>query len=295
MKKKSKYSLDDQLLSNLGAFQSIDNAEDWQKVKQRIGFKSGRQATVVPGGRKTRWYWPAAAMVIILLGVGFLGRNVLIQPHAMLVASSGETKKEVLLPDGSVIHLNKNSELEYPEKFARKSRNVSLRGEGFFEVARNPEKPFEINISGVATVEVLGTSFNIKAYPEGDSVKVNVLEGRVAFFSSGPHVAKTILVENDQALLKNGNISKELTEGQNFLSWKTGILRFDQEPLSNVMADLANYYHRKFILDDPGAEDARFSSVIDNQELESVLEEIRIVLGLAYKMEGDQVVLYRNQ
>jgi transmembrane sensor len=293
MKKQSKYSIDDRLFSNLEKFRSIDNQEDWIKVRERMGFQSESRRQADSKRRNPLWYWSAAATIIILLGVGWLtGRNMLAPPR-MVVATSAEMKEEVRLPDGSLVSLNRGSELSYPEKFGRKSRVVSFSGEGFFEVARNPEKPFVIQISDQAGVEVLGTKFNINAVPGGNSVKVHVVEGRVAFYSSQTPDTRTILTQDEQAVLQSGGISRGKTVDQNFLSWKTGVLSFDQERITTVLEELGRYYDRQIILKNPDDEDIRFTSVIDNQDLESVLDELHLVLGLEHKTEGKKVTLYR--
>lgn len=293
MKEQKPYRIEDHLLSNYEKFESIETEKDWQKVRERMGFGGEQQQRIDAPGKRMRMYWSAAAVAIILLGVGFMARNILTAPPAMLVAQTGETKKEVVLPDGSLISLNRFSELTYPEKFGRKSRSVSFTGEGFFEIASDPKKPFTISINEMATVEVLGTSFNINAASESDSVMVHVVEGRVAFFTAGSPDERLLMNKNDQAVLKSGNIRLEKTANRNFLSWKTGVLYFDQKTLASVIAELSKHYHREIVLEDPEGEEILFTSIIDNQELESVLDEIQLVLGLEYKFDGEKVLIYR--
>ena len=293
MKNQSKHIIDERLIENLDKFRSLDTAADWAKVRERMGFHAEVHPGVSAGSKRPLWIWSAAAMIILLLGVGWLTGGIQLTPTRMVVASTGEMKKEVLLPDGSVVNLNRNSQLTYPEKFRRKSREVAFLGEGYFEVTPNPEKPFVIHIADLAGVEVLGTAFNINALPDDPSVSVQVVEGRVAFYSSEAPEKWTILHPDEQAVLQEGNISKGNTVDQNFLSWKTGVLSFDQENITSVLEDLGSYYNRRIILEDPGEDQLRFTSVINNQDLESVLEELRLVLGLAYRTEGSTIRLYR--
>jgi transmembrane sensor len=293
MKNQSNHIIDERLFENLDKFRSLDAAEDWAKVRVRMGIPTEDHPRVSAEKRGHLWYWSAAATIIILLGVGWLTGRIQLTTPNMVVASTGETKREVLLPDGSVVNLNRNSELSYPEKFGRKSREVSFSGEGYFEVTRYPHKPFLIHIADLAGVEVLGTAFNINALPDDQSVKVNVVEGRVAFFSSSSPGKRTILRKDEKAVLQSGNISQGKTVDQNFLSWRTGLLSFDQENITSVLEDLGSYYDRRFILEDPADEQLRFTSVIDNQDLESVLEELNLVLGLEHRTEGKTITLYR--
>ena len=87
----------------------------------------------------------------------------------MIAVRAGDEQVLVALNDGSRVTLNNNAELRYPEKFRGDKREVLLSGEAFFEVERNPEKPFTINIEDMAIVEVLGTSFNIRSEESGES------------------------------------------------------------------------------------------------------------------------------
>jgi ferric-dicitrate binding protein FerR (iron transport regulator) len=293
MKRQTKHTVEDQPFRNIEKFQSIDVEQDWLKVRERMELKPDKDNLTIHFSPRIGKYWSAAAIVIILLSIGFLVRYTLFGSEQMLLASTGDMKAEVLLPDGSKVLLNNNSELRYPEKFNRNTRTVSFNGEAFFQVAKNPEKPFIINISDRATVEVLGTSFNINAIRDSDSVKVHVLEGRVAFFTSATRANKFILNKDEQAVLKGGEITKEQTVNSNFLSWKTGILHFEQEPLDKVIVDLGKYFNRNFSIEGEGLEELRYTSTIDNQDLESVLEEFKLVLGLEYSIEGEEVTIYR--
>lgn len=97
--------------------------------------------------------WRAAAIAILMLSIGFLAKQYIQNPPASIIARSGEEQKVIQLPDGSQVFLNKNTALTYPEKFRRNNRQVKLTGEGFFEVTKNPHKPFVVNVADRANVE----------------------------------------------------------------------------------------------------------------------------------------------
>ena len=139
-------------------------------------------------------------------------------------------------------------------------------------------------------MEVLGTSFNLRSDREGGSVNVQVVSGRVAFFTPETESNKTILIKDEKALLQNGTISKDDSKDKNFLSWKTGILYFEDEKIENVFYELTKYYNKEFILKDIDSKGIRLTSKFDNQELESVLEEIKLVLNLDYTLDGETIV-----
>ncbi len=283
MKKQAEHTIGNPLYSNLEKYQSIDVDKDWEDVREKAGL--GKR-------RKVSLFWRVAAIAIVILGVGFLSKQYILVPDLLFI-KTGEKHAEILLPDGSLVHLNSHSMLTYPEKF-RKSRQVSLNGEGFFEVKRDPQRPFLVIINELASVEVLGTSFNVNAIPEGQTIKVQVVEGKVSFSANKQNGPGTILVMNEQAVLRDGEILKDDLPNKNFLSWKTGIIYFEQENVSSVLDILSSYYNREFIMG-PGVDtDLVFTSTIINQELEDVLEELSLVLELKITYNPDAITISKQ-
>ena len=278
---KPKTDIDKRLLKNLEAFQSIDIEEDWQKLRGRMGFRKQRSM---------RYIWQAAAAVVMLLGVGLLTQKLVFPTPDMLAVQSGNQLKEVVLPDGSLVTLNKEAELIYPEKFNRKQRKLKLVGEAFFKVVSNPDSPFVVNVDQKALVQVLGTSFNISPDVNGETISVQVLEGKVAFSSAKKGSDRIVLTKDEQATLTAGTIIRADTVDLNFMSWKTGQLFFIYENIKEVCRQLEAHYEITIVLHESVPGDLSFTSTLDNQDLESVLDEISLVLGLDYSYEDDKVV-----
>jgi ferric-dicitrate binding protein FerR (iron transport regulator) len=285
VKAKTKYDPENPDFSKLGNYQSIDVEGDWKQVQSRIGFRS-RKLSFTP--------WQAAAIILVVLSFGFLTTHYVLNQPELITISSGEQKKELMLPDGSQVYLNVNSELSYPEKFNRKGRNVSLSGEGFFKILRNPDKPFAVNISDRATVEVLGTSFNISAPLTGIETRVQVVEGSVALYALGKKDFRAILNKGDQAEISQGRVMLNSVPDQNFLSWQTGILYFKQSPIKEVVDQLETHYNREIIIDKHIPDDMVFTSTIDNQKLEDVLEEMSLVLELTITYNPDNITISKQ-
>ncbi len=279
-----KHNFEETDYSFLESYQAIDDTKDWALVKERMGF--GRRRTLY------RIWWSAAA-VILLLGVGFLVQQTWFGSPGLIVAQAIEVRKEVVLPDGSLVVLNKESELSYPGHFRRKNREVKLSGEAYFEVEGDPDHPFVIAIGDRAAVEVLGTKFNIKSGGVNESIGVQVVEGRVAFSKTDGDFFQIILGKGEQALLEDGTMKKEDSYNPNFLSWKTGILYFEQSPIDEVARQLEDFYGRKVNLDKNLPDNLTFTSIIDNQDFESVLDELSLVLGLDYTYENQEVLLLK--
>lgn len=285
MKKQGTYSTKDLLYSNLENFHSIDVDGDWKLVKDRMGIRKTR---------KPAFLFQAAAILIALLSVGFLTKVFILDAPEMILAVSGEVPQEFTLPDGSLVHLNADSELSYPKKFHRNVRSVSMKGEVLFSVSQNPEKPFKVNISDLATVEVLGTSFNINSRLENRRIGVQVVEGSVAFYTDKKDEPRTILNKGDQAELKDGQIHLKAQTDPNYLSWQTGILYFRQSPIDDVVKQLEKHYRRRIILDTSIDKEITFTSTLDNQELDDVLEELSLVLELIITYNPDTIIISKQ-
>lgn len=271
--------------SKLGSFQSIDTKADWERVTRRISFERNRSLKK----RYRTMAWRVAASLVMILGIGYLTQHYLFSPPEMLSVISGGEKQELVLPDGSEITLNSHSQLFYPEKFQKDKREVKLKGEAFFKVERNPEKPFRISIEDKATVEVLGTSFNIRSQKEGESISLLVVEGRVLLSSAEEEEPGLILNKDEQATVQRGVLRRDEYVDKNMLSWKTGILFFDQSFIEDVVDQLESHYKKEILLDENIPGDLLFTSIIDNQDLESVLEELSMVLGLTFSYEDDLI------
>jgi len=278
---KPKNDIDERLFRNLETFQSIDIEEDWKKVRGRMGFEKKKSM---------RYFWQTAAAVVMLLGVGYLTQKLLFPTPPLLAVESGNQMKEVVLPDGSSVTLNKETKLIYPEKFNRRQRKMELMGEAFFEVVSNPDLPFIVDVEQKAKVLVLGTSFNISPDENGESISVQVLKGKVAFSSNLKGSDKVILEKDEQATLRAGTIIRADTISLNFLSWKTGMLYFDDENIEDVLKQLEAHYEVEIVLQKNVGRKLTFTSILDNQDLESVLEEISMVLGLDYSYKDHKVV-----
>ena len=204
-----------------------------------------------------------------------------------------DNQKSVVLADGSIVHVNEYSELTYPENFIKDKREVYLKGEAFFEVTRNSDKPFIINTDKNASVKVLGTAFNVKVHNLNMEVIVQVVEGKVALYTTDFVDNQMLLEKNETGILSNKSLSK--TEGiqENTLSWKTGILIFENTLLTDVINDLVDYYKMSIILDDVDVEKYKITATFDNQPFEEVLEEIMLIVDLEYTIENDTVQIYK--
>ncbi len=164
------------------------------------------------------------------------------------------TRAKVTLSDQSVVWLNAGSRLIYPSEFRGKERKVILFGEAFFDVEKNPERPFVVETSGYR-IKVLGTQFNVSAYP-GDDISQTVLtEGSVQVtLEQGNWFDKDIVLKPNElfAYDKASNSSKiEKVRPEMYVLWKDGILQFQKEDLSRILKKLERFYNIQIDLKNP--------------------------------------------
>jgi len=278
-------------------FHSINTANDWQKLKTKIKFekeeKPNRNIRNLSG---LQLFIRIAAIIVLFTGLTyavFEYNNIFKPGDSELIVSTALNKKyEIILTDGTIVILNKNAQLSYPKQFNDDIRKVKLEGEGYFKVSENKEKPFVVETGNNAIIKVLGTEFNIKNELAQSRVKVNVINGKVAFYESGKESGKVFITKKQQAILTKTGITKSETINTNFLSWKTGILVFENEEIEKVVQELSGFYGKTILIENKENKTYRITSTFDNEELKDVLDEIELILNAEFKYENDTVTLY---
>lgn len=231
--------------------------------------------------------------VSILVVFGLFALINQLDDDELLISQTSENTLLVQLADGSEIILNENSSIEYPEKFEEEGRLVSLEGEAFFDIVRNPEKPFRIKV-GEAEVLVLGTSFNIKSDKKADSVSVSVNTGKV-LFSFKDHSLE--LNPGDKAtLFALQNSIVKMTKDDTGLDqfWRTGLLTFSGQNLDHIVQTLSLAYKRQIKLVGSDFSGCSLSVDFENDSLENILQIIALTLNLEVH-ENDKEVLISGE
>ncbi|WP_213086856.1 FecR domain-containing protein [Chitinophaga agrisoli] len=195
---------------------------------------------------------------------------------------------QVMLPDGSKVWLNAASSLRFPNRFAGDQRNVTLTGEGYFEIAHNKAQPFRVQVNE-ATVEVLGTHFNVNAYNDEADVKTTLLEGAVKM-SKGP--ASLLLAPGQQARLpKNGDLKLvKDADTEQVLAWKNGYFQFDKADLPALMRQIARWYDLEVVYEGPVKEFEFVGKIARNVYLADVLKALESS-GVRFRMEGNKLIV----
>jgi transmembrane sensor len=197
-----------------------------------------------------------------------------------LVIPYGNQSK-VVLSDNTVVWLNAGSRLVYPTLFKDKTREVFLVGEAYFEVSKNPKKPFIVNLSGI-DIKVLGTSFNVSAYSEDNVIQTVLKEGSVAIRRKGANFFENDIVIKPNQLAsfdKTSNDTKIFeVDADSYSFWTKGLIRFEEIDFSRVIKKVERFYNISINFSDPQKEIMRISGKLDlKQSRKEVMEYLEKV------------------
>jgi transmembrane sensor len=207
-----------------------------------------------------------------------------------LVIPYGKTS-EIILPDGTNVYLNAGSRLIYPDFFADKNREVFLVGEAFFEVEHNEEQPFVVQTTDIR-VRVLGTQFNVSAYPSDNIIETVLTSGRVRLEqnNTGMLSETTELSPGQLAAFSKKERTTRLKEVdiEHYTLWKEGLLKFESTDLSRVVKRLERYFNIRFRYDDPFLGGIKISGKLElTDSREAVLENVATVASVKITKTGD--------
>ena len=194
------------------------------------------------------------------------------------------------LSDGTRVWLNSETSIQYPEAFGAKERRVFVQGEAYFEVAKDANKPFTVQFMR-SSVTVLGTSFNIRAYPEEKRSQTTLAEGSVRIYSPG---SSMLLKPGEQAEVSalSGEMVKQEVEVKNFTSWKDGRFVFEQQPLEYIMRTLERWYDIRVIFKDEGAKRISLSGNMKRYgDFSQVMKMLQMTGDVRFELHGNDVYI----
>lgn len=260
---------------------------EWAKLKKQT------KVTTTKTIKRSNYRWIGVAAVVLVLLGGFwlinLSEEKTEQFPLAYTTKAGETQK-IVLADGSKVTLNASSRLVLSQGFDINNRIVNLEGEAWFEVTKqNTGQPFTINTKETS-IKVLGTQFNVQAYPHFQKSTVDVSEGKVMY--SSIHKENAVLKAGQSATYDKTEqkiITKSI-ENTTIGAWQKGILVFDDQTLEEVLI----YLEQKFavqITDQTNLAKEACSATFDNEKLEEILETIGLTLGFEVEQKGKDFFL----
>lgn len=231
------------------------------------------------------------------------------EPNEITTNNGSRTK--VQLPDGSVVWLNAGSKIKYDENFGSTTRDVVLSGEAFFEVAKNKEKPFIIHTPAI-DVKVLGTAFNVKAYPKDPTTETSLIHGSIEVTIKSRSNNKIILSPNEKLIVENnpaGNrensstgkpepvvsinpIKPNRTDSTiNEIQWVQNRLVFDDEPLEDIARKMERWYNVTIEIKTNGLLNKRISGSFVNENIDQAMEALSITGRFRYKRTNNTITI----
>ncbi|MDF2192444.1 FecR domain-containing protein [Paraflavitalea sp. CAU 1676] len=276
----------------------VDKQAEQEKLRQLITSHSAAQRdtggnTISITRRRSvalRYAWPAAAAVLLILGATWYLMKAGKRPtNAKDFVAFAATKKDiqrVTLPDGSEVILNGNSSISLAPGFNKDKREILLTGTAFFEVARNPEKPFTV-ISGKVSTTALGTSFYIHQSSNAAPTTVSLLTGKVLVEVEGQPSVHLVPYEqgvyhHEQELVKS-TYDKDM-----LINWTKGMVVFNNANWVQVKNIIEEYFDKKLVIDNY-KKDISFTGAFKADQLESILSSLEFTYDLKYTINNQTV------
>lgn len=261
---------------------SVRNGARTQQENTSVQHEKGK-LVYTPGGKGT----PAAPLAYNILTVPAGGRY------------------QLVLPDGSLVWLNAASAIRYPVAFSGNERTVEVSGEAYFEIAKDPQKPFRVHIFSLATgesrgeTEVLGTHFNIKAYDGEASVKTTLLEGsvKVSFPSRLPASGSRLLRPGQQASIssqsqKSPEIQVQTVNVEEVIAWKRGELILNDVTMAEAAEIMERWYNVQLEIRNPKLTTCSISvSFLKGEPVQEAMDVISGYIGFTWKKENGKIIL----
>ena len=243
----------------------------------------------------SRWGKAVALAACILVGITVTGYYI-VSPETKRdtiaeLPRKTDTHQVVKLPDGSVVVLNAGSSLEFPDTFkGKKSREVTLRGEGYFDIKHDASSPF-IVYTGKLRTTVLGTAFNIKAYPEENDITVTVTRGKVKV-SDDKNVIGIITPDQQIKFNKHQHASKQQrVDSKEIVAWSDRDIFFDDATLADVAKQLEQRFKVAIVLDNDTIKDCRFTATfVSGEDLNQILTVICEFNGSHFSRDASGII-----
>lgn len=203
---------------------------------------------------------------------------------------TGDQKKELLLPDGSKIVLNRNSKVKYSKENFTKERTIYLTGEAFFDVKRDPGHPFIVQ-GNLSKTTVLGTSFIIRSFEKESYDEINVIEGKVSFDQIIEKGNEITILAGNKGVLEGTKIEQTAIKDVNYNAWLTEKIIFNNTKLKEVFAVLEKYYNVSLSAKNSKILNCEFTGVFENSDINEILQVLSVSFDLSFDHQSKNYTL----
>ena len=244
---------------------------------------------------KGQWARIAAILLIPILSIGlyYTFDDFKSDPRRVTYShfeNEPGRRSKINLPDGSTVWLNADSKLSFPSRFLGDVREVSLEGEAFFDVVENRELPFIVKTADI-DVRVLGTTFNVSAFPGEPTIETTLVTGSVALKKPGSKEDFLRLEPNQKAFYSKvrQSFSIQDVDPSYSTSWKEGRLKFHNSPFGEVVKKLERWYGVEIQYDEALRDGHHLTFTLTGESLEKILDLMKSLISMEYNIEGKQV------
>lgn len=276
--------------------------------------------------RSMKWYWAAAAVLVLVSGFVVFGdlfsngaKKELARQVSEITTRPG-SKSKVELPDGSIVWLNAGSKLTYNKDYGKEIREVTLSGEGFFDVTKMKEKPFIIHTSNI-NIKVLGTAFNVKAYPEDKQTETSLIRGSIEVTIKNRPNDKIILSPSEKLVVENDKVVSKETAAANAgeipvatavplvsvnklrynpvdsavaeTEWINNRLVFRDETFEELAIRMERWYDVVIEIDNEELRQSRLNGTFETESVTQALEALTEMIEFKYDKKGNKIIINR--
>jgi transmembrane sensor len=276
---------------------------NWERLYNRMMTRAGQPNVYPTNRRRFTMYRNIAAAIVLVAGLTAAGwyflKNERTTANVTAVKETTTNKSPghqlINLPDGSIVILNAGSKLDYPASFKGKNREVHLTGEAYFDIRHVPSQPFVVHAGGIAT-KVLGTAFNIKAYPVDNTISVTVAHGKVEV----THAGKTLGVLKKNQQLVVDKIAQQHQQHEvnaaTVSAWKQNDFIMEDRTFAEAARLIADRFHVTIELDNPGLANCRFTATfLNNASLEQVLTVLCDLNNVSFSKKEENIYVIKGE
>ncbi len=234
---------------------------------------------------------------ILMLSFWLLNANIDLLGNAdmKVITTQKKESRHLVFQDGTEVFLLPETTLTFPEKFGIRRRNVSLNGEAFFRVAKNPCRPFIVNMKKTS-IEVLGTSFLVKSYDGDSNINILLEEGSIDFkIGEDKHHILEAGQELEYSKVTDKIAVIERKSDENYNKWKFNSIVFNNSELRVVLKTLYRWYDKRFVIEDKEVEKYSYTTTFHKTSLSDVLKELEEVSPIKFSYRSDTIFVSKRK
>lgn len=302
-------------LKEIGEVDNTYLQERWNALKNKTAQAPATQMISARTGktRRLRYYYVAAACIaaIVLSGVFYYLNRSDVTGKDVIVATKLGSKTSMKLPDGSTVWLNAGSEISYGEAFGKTSRDVKLSGEAYFDVIHDADHPFIVHTNNF-DIKVLGTAFNVKAYPSDKESEATLVRGAIELSLNHEDARKLLLKPNEKFVFKKAESSgQKVLQGNGpkpemkitglekpfndsltvETQWINDCLAFRDAKLKDIALMISRWYGVSVEIKDEGLKEKEYSGLFKDENVEQVLHALKLAGGFNYTVNKNKITI----